>query len=91
MYTVTESTKRNDEYFDFVKELDSIKGRRLKCSGGCEICSRGGQKLRGGAAGPPPPPEYAPIYTYIPSPFPFLCIFYIFRPFPPFEEKNEIL
>ena len=42
MYTVTESTKRNDEYFDFVKELDSIKGRRLKCSGGCEICSRGG-------------------------------------------------
>ena len=47
MYTVTESTKRNDEYFDFVKELDSIKGRRLKCSGGCEICSSrgGGRKL----------------------------------------------
>ena len=54
MYTVTESTKRNDE-FDFIKELDSIKGRRLKCSGGCEICSRGG------ATGPPPPPEYAPV------------------------------
>ena len=55
MYTVTESTKRNDEYFDFVKELDSIKGRRLKCSGGCEICSRGGN----------PPPEYAPDHTCI--------------------------
>ena len=41
MYTVTESTKRNDEYFDFVKELDSIKGRRLKCSGECKICSGG--------------------------------------------------
>ena len=51
MYTVTESTKRNDEYFDFVKELDSIKGRRLKCSGGCESSK--------GVAGPPPPPEYA--------------------------------
>ena len=55
MYTVTESTKRNDEYFDFVKELDSIKGRRLKCSGGCEICSRGGRKLRGGRPDRRPP------------------------------------
>ena len=36
-YTVTESTKRNDEYFDFVKELDSIKGRRLKCSRGAAL------------------------------------------------------
>ena len=43
----TESTKLNDEYFGFVKELDLIKSRRLKCSGGCERCS-------GGAARPPP-------------------------------------
>ena len=43
MYTVTESTKRNDEYFDFVKELDSIKGRRPNCSGGCKIYSGGGR------------------------------------------------
>ena len=59
MYTVTESTKRNDEYFDFVKELDLIKGRRLKCSGGCEICSRGG-KSSGGGGRTAAPPEYAP-------------------------------
>ena len=51
MYTVTESTKRNDEYFDFVKELDSIKGRRLKCSGGCKIYS-GGESSGGGGAPP---------------------------------------
>ena len=51
----------------------------------------GGAKAQGGGGRTAAPPEYAPIYTYIPSPFPFLCIFYIFRPFPPFEEKNEIL
>ena len=81
MYTVTESTKRNDEYFDFVKELDSIKGRRLKCSGGCEICSRGGKssggrpplRCSGGAAGPPPPPEYAPDYIFM-----YRSMYYVF-------------
>ena len=52
MYTVTESTKRNDEYFDFVKQLDLIKGKRLKCSGGCKIYS-GWAKAQGGAAPPP--------------------------------------
>ena len=65
MYTVTESTKRNDEYFDFVKELDLIKGRRLKCSGGCKIYSGGGESSGGGRADRHPPPEYATVYTYM--------------------------
>ena len=53
VYTVTESTKRNDEYFDFVKELDSIK--RL---------AQGGAKYAQGAGGQTAaPPEYATEYN----------------------------